>query len=94
LKSNEDKLEFAIATLCSNVLDADVCRGAVTEMGDVIVPALTEGILDPDYFCSEFLGYCSSSNYYLFYSEDWVDTLLKSKPESLKDNNYLNNIYD
>lgn len=55
------------------VLDKTVCEGAVHEMGDIVGESLAEGILDPDFFCSEFAGYCSSSNYYIFFSEDWVD---------------------
>lgn len=74
--------------------DQQVCHGAVTNMGEIIVPVLAESIFSPDYFCGEFLGYCSTSNYYVFYSEDWVDQLLQTKPEQIKDNNYLNSVYD
>jgi hypothetical protein len=41
-------------------------------MGDIILPALAESVFSPDYFCGEFLGYCSDS-FYVFYAEDWVN---------------------
>jgi hypothetical protein len=34
-----------------------VCPGAVTEMGDVIVPTLTNFLLSPDYLCSRVLSH-------------------------------------
>jgi len=43
-----------------------VCHGAVKEMGDIIVPVIAQSLLSPDYFCSEFLSYCSNSSYYIF----------------------------
>ena len=63
-------------------------------MGDILIESLAEGIFEPDYFCGNFLGYCSSSNYYVFYSEDWVNRLLETKPDYLKNNDYINKIYD
>jgi hypothetical protein len=50
-------------------------------------------VFAPDYFCGEFLGYCTDESYYVFYAEDWVNKLLESKPASIKDNNFLNKIY-
>jgi hypothetical protein len=81
-RSTEDYLEGIAEIICGKFVTPDqtVCHGAVTEMGDIIVPVLADSVFSPDYFCGEFLGYCSSSNWYVFYSEDWVDELLKSKP--------------
>lgn len=93
-RSTEDLLEGFAEYVCDMVIDKTVCQGAVHEMGDIFLQSLAEGVLDPDYFCSEFAGYCSASNYYIFYSEDWVDQLLTTKPESLKSNDYLNKVYD
>ena len=72
-RSTEDMLEGFAAYACGLVIDKSVCEGAVHEMGDIVLNALSEGVFDPDFFCSEFAGYCSASNYVLFYSEDWVD---------------------
>lgn len=62
-------------------------------MADIIIPVLTESVLEPDYFCSEFLGQCSSKNFYVFEAEQYVNDLLKTKPDTIKDNNYINNLY-
>ena len=50
------------------VENSTVCSGAVKEMGDIILPVLASSLLDPEFFCTEFLGYCSTS-YYMFYAE-------------------------
>ena len=65
-RKTEDILENAAVLLCSKYIATNdtVCYGAVHEMGDIIVPVLAQSILDPDYFCSQFLGYCSKDNYY------------------------------
>ena len=72
-RSTEDLLEGFATYACGMVIDKTVCQGAVHEMGDILIESLAEGVLDPDFFCSEFAGYCAASNYYIFYSEDWVD---------------------
>ena len=88
-------LEGVATIICGKYVTPDqvVCHGAVKTMGDIIVPVLSESILSPDYFCGEFLGYCTPSNH-VFYSEDWVDQLLATKPAEIQDNNYLNKIYE
>lgn len=35
-----------------------VCPGAVTEMGDIIVPVLANFLMSPDYICSRILNMC------------------------------------
>lgn len=95
-RSTIDMLENVAAMICGEYVTPDqtVCHGAVTEMGDIIVPVLAESVFSPDYFCGEFLGYCTDVNYYVFYAEDWVEQLLTTKPAIIQDNNYLNKIYD
>jgi hypothetical protein len=75
-KSSEEFVEEFVIYYCDFVINKDVCHGAVTEMYDIIIESLADGIFEPDYFCGNFLGYCDSSNYYVFYSEDWVNKLL------------------
>eukprot|EP00347_Sterkiella_histriomuscorum_P016021 403354796 len=91
-----DIIESVATTVCEDFImtqNGTVCHGAVKEMADIIVPVLTESVLDPDYFCSEFLGQCSSNNFYAFQAEQFVNDLIKSKPDIIKDNNYVNNLY-
>ncbi len=63
-------------------------------MGDIVIESLTDGVLNPDYFCSSVLGYCASNEYNVTYAEDWVDELLETKPAFLANNDYVNKIYD
>ena len=95
-RSTEDMLEETAEIICGKYVTDDkaVCKGAVTEMGDIIIPVLSQSIFSPDYFCGEFLGYCSTPSFYTFYAEEWVDKLLLTKPEFLKNNDYMNKIYD
>jgi len=92
----KDMLETVADIVCADYVmkqNDTVCHGAVAEMGDVLVPVLEQSLLDPDYFCSEFLGQCSSKNYYFFEAEGYVDTILKTKPANIQNDNYLNSLY-
>ena len=61
--------ELAVMICAKYVVEnSTVCSGAVKEMGDIILPVLASSLLDPEFFCTEFLGYCSTS-YYMFYAE-------------------------
>lgn len=74
-RSTTDMIETVADTICADYVmttNSTVCHGAVKEMGDIIVPVLTESYLDPDYFCSQFLGECATS-YYSFQPEDYVN---------------------
>ena len=65
-----------------------VCPGAVTEMGDVIVPTLTNLLLSPDYICSRVLSTCESE-YVELSQDDYVKRVLSDKPDFLKANDYV-----
>ena len=77
-KSTEELIESVAETICMDhvVDDINVCKGAIKEMEDIIIPVLTQSVFSPDYFCGEFLGYCTDENYYVFYAEAWVEQLL------------------
>ena len=72
-KTNTDILETLSVLVCDMVVNKTVCKGVIKEMGDVLVPVITQSLLEPDYFCSEFLGACSNSGYYVFQAEQYVD---------------------
>lgn len=69
-----------------------MCPGAVSEMADVIIPTLTNFILSPDYLCSRVLGMCDPVFKELDYNE-YIGRVLADKPESIKDNEYVNKLY-
>jgi hypothetical protein len=53
--STVDIIEKVADTICADFIMTDnstVCHGAVSEMAEVIVPVISESVLDPDYFCS------------------------------------------
>jgi hypothetical protein len=93
--SKEKILEKVVEIVCADFIvpNATVCEGAVSEMGDVIVPVISNSLLKPDYFCSEFAGMCDTP-YYMFFAEQWVEDLLKTKPSQIQENNYLNGVYE
>jgi hypothetical protein len=47
--------------ICNQVESANntVCPGAVTEMGDIMIPVLADFLLSPDYMCNRVLSYCN-----------------------------------
>lgn len=53
--------EFGIL-VCHQIETANntVCPGAVTEMGDIIVPVLANFIMSPDYICARVLKMCDA----------------------------------
>ena len=69
-KNTTDYLKAIAVSICNDGIEdnSTVCEGAVRDMADVIVPVLSESVLDPDYFCSQFLGQCDTS-YFMFYAE-------------------------
>lgn len=69
-----------------------VCPGAVTEMGDIIVPVLANFLLSPDYICSRILQQCSPAFKELDQNE-FVTRILSDKPDHIKTNDYVDNLY-
>ena len=85
--------EFAIL-ICNQMMTANntVCPGAVTEMGDIIVPVLANFLLGPDYLCSRVMKVCHDPFVELDH-KDFVNRVLSDKPEWLKSNDYVHNLY-
>lgn len=75
-RKTEDILEKVAVTVCSDyiplITNNSVCYGAVHEMGDIILPVIAESLASPDFFCSEFLGYCDNSSFYKFDADTYV----------------------
>lgn len=71
----------------------EVCKGAVEEMGDVLVPVLLESTLSPKYFCSRMVGFCFNPKFRTLKSADYVRDQLASKPEEIKNNDFHDNLY-
>ncbi len=80
--------------VCNQIesLNHTVCPGAVTEMGDIIVPVLTNFLLSPDYLCSRVMKICTDPFEVLDHKE-FVTRILSDKPEFLKNNDFVHNLY-
>jgi hypothetical protein len=87
-------LESFGVLVCDQIETANttVCPGAVTEMGDIIVPVLTNFLLSSDYVCSRILHYCNKE-YVELNETDYVTRVLSDKPEYLKTNDFVDNLY-
>jgi len=95
-QSTIDYVESAGVFICANFVEttnSTVCGSAVKEMGDIIIPVLTNFLLGPDYFCARALGLCTSPKFTIEKVDDYVDRVLAGKPAELKNDDYLNNIY-
>lgn len=62
-------------------------------MAESVLPAVAEGILSPSRVCDEYLGFCSKPAIIELHENEFVKRVLDSKPESTKNNDYVNNIY-
>lgn len=70
-----------------------VCKGAIDMMAQSVVPAIAEGILSPSRICDEYFGFCSKPVITELHEETFVDRVLKSKPDIIKNNDFVNNLY-
>lgn len=85
--------EYLISYGCSYFLNGTVCSGAVHEMGDVLVPQLTEFLLTGDYSCSRLFGFCGNPTWVTLNSEDYVRRVISEKPDIIKNNDFIDNLY-
>eukprot|EP00345_Euplotes_harpa_P011349 CAMPEP_0168351852 /NCGR_PEP_ID=MMETSP0213-20121227/22163_1 /TAXON_ID=151035 /ORGANISM="Euplotes harpa, Strain FSP1.4" /LENGTH=514 /DNA_ID=CAMNT_0008362873 /DNA_START=374 /DNA_END=1918 /DNA_ORIENTATION=+ len=62
-------------------------------MGDVLIPQLTDFTLTGEYSCSRMFGFCSSPSWTTLNSEDYIRRMMSDKPEFIKNNDYIDNLY-
>lgn len=62
-------------------------------MGTSAIPVFAQSVVSADYLCSVVLNVCEKPSFTVYKAEDYVDRLLNQKPEVIKDNNYINNLY-
>lgn len=58
-----------------------------------MVPSLTKFLLSPDYVCSRLLKSCHDVDFEVLTHEDYVERVLKDKPEFLEGNDFIDNLY-
>jgi hypothetical protein len=86
--------ETIAAIACSPFIDYRVCAGAVHAMAEIIIPQITQGLLSASYSCSRLMGFCASPKYKTLDNADYINEMLKDKPEFLKNNDYVNTKYE
>ena len=70
-----------------------VCKGTIDIMAESLMPSIESGIFSPQRICDEHFGFCSSPQITELSSESYVNKRLSSKPENIKDNQFVNNLY-
>ena len=85
--------EDLISYGCSFYMNETVCSGAVHEMGDVLVPQMTEFLLTGNYSCSRLLGFCATPTWTTQNPEDYIRRLMLDKPQIIKNNDFVDNLY-
>ena len=92
-KATYKAMEKIITYGCSFYLHENVCAGAITSMGDVLIPQITKMLFTGKYACSRFFGTCSTPQWRTINSEGFVRRIIADKPEVIKNNDYIDNLY-
>lgn len=72
--------EELITDACALKQDREVCKGAITEMGTIVVESLADHYLDPEFACVK-LDICKSPKYRVENLTEWQETILADKPD-------------
>ena len=91
-------VEFALEAVLSYacgvyVLDFETCWGMARSMGRLTVENAVEFILSPNYVCEEIIPVCQKKDYELLEPADYVSRILATKPDAIKGDDYINNVY-
>ena len=97
-----DFVHNTILTLASWVCDItgvtghrfEVCPLLVTQFGEPLFTVIEDYIFTRDRVCNERLGFCKSPIITELDLSTVVNNILATKPESLKNDDYIQNLYD
>ena len=70
-----------------------VCPGIVNFFGDSLLDAASRYILTKDRMCNEILGLCSNPHIEELKVENVAANILSTKPDFLKNDDFINNLY-
>ena len=65
----------------------------VGQMGPIVLTSLADGVINDQRICDELLGACKTPHIKELDLDAYVQRVLSTKPESLKNNDYVNNLY-
>ena len=87
-------LEQIMIQVCTKYFQDDtVCKGLVKQMGDVVVPQITDMVLTAEYACSRLYGFCDSPVYATLNPQDYVKRMISEKPDIIRNNDYIDKLY-
>jgi sphingomyelin phosphodiesterase len=86
----EKAVQFACSTFVFNSDQWKVLSGSYVGL---VLRKLKQKTFEPAYFCEMTLGICQPSIYRYLGIESDVKRILSDKPEIIKDNNYINDLY-
>jgi hypothetical protein len=72
----------------------ETCTDMVQRMAPIILKSMATSFLSKDYMCAEILSVCTTPVYKKENATDAANAIISTKPDFLKDNNYINQIYD
>lgn len=88
----DNVLDLIIIDVCGTQLNRTVCAGAIREMTPYVMNSFFNGVASADYICYE-LDMCSDPKFEKLHYQDYIDTVLATKPKELDSNDYLNKLY-
>ena len=80
---------------CSAFLSWSTCSGFVNQFADLIINNALKLNLQSNYFCTEVFDVCPSwnSNYIELEPTKYADEILSSKPDIVKNDDFIDNLY-
>ena len=86
--------EYVTKNICMAMLqNQKMCDGLVKQVGNYILNALAESLLQPQYFCEELSPACINSEFEFYSAPPEVDRIIFRKPPSIENNDFLNKLY-
>ena len=71
----------------------EACTALADQQYRLLLPPLAKALLSPDRACNEELGWCKDPEIKVLKADDYVKKRLGEKPELIKNNTYLNDVY-
>ena len=78
--------------ICEIAVAPRVCKGFLN-LREIFVSNLIDFDLKPDYFCEEIVKTCDTNLYVEKPVDDYIKRVLADKPESIKDDDFINKKY-
>ena len=88
------KVVTSICEVGNIVKDPEVCPDAIAQYSPVFFDAISNYLMGKDRWCNEILGVCSNMKVDAEDLHDEVDKILSTKPESLKNDDFIDQMYD